>query len=103
MDPRRRLESAKQFLGRGTVTDRDDVARRLLAVSSLLRDLGLLNAQGDERTLANADMRPLLAGLTAAFDGSRTVRGFSAVERALTALTRNASPKIVADWLAFQI
>jgi hypothetical protein len=35
----------------------------------------------------------------------RTVRfaRFSAIDRALAALDRNASPKIVADWLAFQI
>jgi DNA polymerase-3 subunit delta' len=102
-DPRRRLESAKLLLGRGAVTDRDDVARRLLALSSLLRDLGLLNSRGDERTLANADMKPLLAGLVAAFDGNRTVEAFSAVDRAMSALQRNASPKVVADWLAFQI
>ena len=37
------------------------------------------------------------------FDGDRAVRAFSAVDKALTALERNASPKIVADWLAFQI
>ena len=38
-----------------------------------------------------------------AFDGDRTVRAFSAVDRAVAALERNASPKIVADWLAFQL
>jgi hypothetical protein len=31
------------------------------------------------------------------------LRAFAAVDRALNALDRNASPKIVADWLAFQI
>jgi DNA polymerase-3 subunit delta' len=102
-DPRRRLENAKLLLGRGAVVERDDVARRLLALSSLLRDLGLLNARGDERALANADMRPLLGGLVPAYDGDRTVRAFSAVDRAMLALERNASPKVVADWLAFQI
>jgi hypothetical protein len=97
------LENAKLLLGRGAVVERDDVARRLLALSSLLRDLGLLNARGDERALANADMRPLLCGLVPAYCGDRTVRAFSAVDRAMLALERNASPKVVADWLAFQI
>ena len=48
-------------------------------------------------------MKPLLGGLVRAFDGDRTVRAFSAVDQAIAALERNASPKIVADWVAFQI
>ena len=100
-DPRRRLQSAKTLIGNGA--DREELSRRLRALSSLLRDLGVLLSRADERCLANADMRPLLGGLLAAFDGDRTVRAFSAVDRAVSALERNASPKIVADWLAFQI
>jgi DNA polymerase III subunit delta' len=100
-DPRRRLDSAKRLVGNGA--DRDELSRRLLALSSLLRDLSVLISRADERCLANADMRPLLGGLVGAFDGDRTVRAFSAVDRAGLALERNASPKIVADWLAFQI
>jgi len=30
-------------------------------------------------------------------------RAFAAIDRALEAIDRNASPKIVADWLAFQL
>ena len=101
MDPRRRIDSAKRLAGNGG--DRDALARRLRALSSLLRDLGLLMSAADERCLANADMKPLLGGLLKAFDADRTVRAFSAVDRAVSALERNASPKIVADWLAFQV
>jgi DNA polymerase III subunit delta' len=100
-DPRRRLDSAKILIGSGA--DRDELARRLRAVSSLLRDLGILLSRADERILANADMKPLLSGLMKAFDSDRTVRAFSAVDKAVSALERNASPKIVADWLAFQL
>jgi DNA polymerase III subunit delta' len=99
-DPRSRLASAKALVG---ASDRDELARKLRAVSSMLRDLGVLLSRADERILANTDMKPLLAGLLRSFDGERTLRAFSAVDRALTALDRNASPKIVADWLAFQI
>jgi DNA polymerase-3 subunit delta' len=88
---------------RGGGTDRDELTRRLLALASLLRDLGLLLSRADERYLANADLKPLLGGLTKAFDADRTVSAFSAVDKAVTALERNASPKIVADWLAFQL
>ncbi len=101
MDPRRRIDSAKRLIGNGG--DRETLARRLRALSSLLRDLGLLLSRGDERWLANADMKPLLGRLVHAFDADRTVRAFAAVDRAVAALERNASPKIVADWLAFQV
>jgi DNA polymerase-3 subunit delta' len=101
MDPRRRIDSAKRLIGSGA--DRDALARRLRALASLLRDLGLLLSSGDERSLANADMKPLLGNLLHAFDPGRTVRAFAAVDRAVAALERNASPKIVADWLAFQV
>jgi DNA polymerase-3 subunit delta' len=103
-DPRRRLEGAKALTGaaRGG-SDREELARRLHALSSILRDLGVLLSRADERSLANADLRPLLERLQGSFDGERALRAFSAVDRALSALERNASPKIVADWLAFQI
>jgi DNA polymerase-3 subunit delta' len=106
-DPRRRLEGAKALTGaRGTGSgagDREEMARRLHALSSILRDLGVLLSRADERCLANADLRPLLERLQGSFDGERALSAFSAVDRALSALERNASPKIVADWLAFQI
>ena len=100
-DPRRRLAAARA-LG-GDKTDREELGRRLQLVSSMLRDLGVLLSRADERSLANADMKQSLQRLLPAFDGDRTVRAFSAVDRAIFALDRNASPKIVADWLAFQI
>jgi DNA polymerase-3 subunit delta' len=103
-DPRRRLEGAKALTGGGRgSTDRDELARRLRAASSLLRDLGVLLSGGDDRALANSDLRPLLERLRPSFDGERALRAFAAVDRALSALDRNASPKIVADWISFQI
>ena len=46
---------------------------------------------------------PRLQGLAPSFDRARLVRAFAAVDRALGALDRNASPKIVADWLVLQL
>ena len=97
-DPRRRLDGAKALTGGGG--DRDELSRRLLALSSLIRDMGLLLSRADDRALANADLKPQLQALLRSFDGDRTLRAFAAVDRALSALDRNASPKIVADWLA---
>jgi DNA polymerase-3 subunit delta' len=99
-DPRRRLDGAKLLAGGG---NRDELARRLRAVSSLLRDLVVLFSRADHRALANADLTPQLQSLLRSFDGDRALRAFSAVDRALSALERNASPKIVADWVALQI
>jgi DNA polymerase III subunit delta' len=99
--PQQRLAGARMLTGAGG--DRDDLSRRLLAMSSLVRDLGLLNAHADDRTLANADLKPQLEALLRAYDVERTLKAFSVVDRALFALDRNASPKIVADWLAMNL
>jgi len=100
-DVRRRLDAAKALAG--GAADRDDLSRRLLAMSSLLRDLGLLGAQGGAHALANADLEAQLQALLRHYDPPRTLDAFAVVDRALEALDRNASPKIVADWLALHL
>jgi DNA polymerase-3 subunit delta' len=100
-DVRRRLEAAKAMAGSGA--DRENLARRLLALSSLLRDLGLLSARAGGHALANADLEPQLQALSRHYDATRTLEAFSVVDRALEALDRNASPKIVADWVALHV
>jgi DNA polymerase III subunit delta' len=100
-DPRRRLAAARAF--GGDKADRDELGRRLRLTASMVRDLGILLSRADERALANSDLKPSLQRLLGSFDGGRVVRAFSSIDRALSALDRNASPKIVADWLAFQI
>jgi hypothetical protein len=79
------------------------VAACLRALSSLLRDLGILSTRADARLLANADRQDALERLAAAYDSARSMRAFTAVDRALGALERNASPKLVADWLVLQL
>ena len=102
-DPRRRLDSARLLAGGG---DRDDLRRRLRALASMVRDLAVIGVQSptiDEGRLANADLREPLVRLSRSFDRDRVSRAFAAIDRALEAIDRNASPKIVADWLAFQL
>ena len=102
-DARRRLDSARVLVGGG---DRDELRRRLRALASMVRDLGVLGAQApdiDARCLANADLREPLRRLAGSFDRERVSRAFAAIDRALEAIDKNASPKIVADWLAFQL
>jgi len=69
----------------------------------LLRDVGLLGAQGDAAGLANADLTAQLRTLAKVFDSDRIVRAYASVNEALDALEGNASPKIVADWLVLQL
>ena len=102
-DARRRLDSARVLVGGG---DRDELRRRLRALASMVRDLGVLGAQApeiDARCLANADLGEPLRRLAGSFDRERVSRAFAAIDRALEAIDKNASPKIVADWLAFQL
>ena len=77
---------------------------RLRALSSLLRDVTILTTRAPEQALVNLDLRGDLEPLARHYDRDRLGRAFSAVGRALAALERhNASPKIVVDWLAFQL
>jgi DNA polymerase III subunit delta' len=99
-DPRRRLDGAKVLAGAG---DRDELRRRLRALASMLRDMSVLGARADAHHLANADLIADLRRLAGSFDPERSTTAFAAVDRALEAVDRNASPKIVADWLAFQL
>ena len=104
-DPVRRLELVRDLAGKRTAApvERAQMAACCRALASMVRDLGLLATGGDRRTLANADLMPRLEPLVAAYDGSRSARVHAAADRALAALERNASPKVVADWLALQL
>ena len=104
-DPARRVDVARDLTGQkgSPASERDQLASCLRALSSLLRDLGILASGGDVRLLANADLQPVLQRLLTVFNGERSHRAFSAVDAALAALDRNASPKVVADWLVLQL
>jgi len=104
-DPSGRMELAKALAGgKGSPgADRQDLTTCLRALASLLRDVGVLVNQGDHRLLAHSDLEPMLSGLASRWDGNGSVRAFDAVDRAIAALERNASPKVVADWLVLQL
>ncbi|MCX6552035.1 MAG: DNA polymerase III subunit delta' [Acidobacteria bacterium] len=97
-------KKGKEKDGKGQASDRGALAVRLRALSSLLRDVTLLTTRAPEQALVNLDLRAELEPVARYYDRDRLVRAFSAVGRALAALERhNASPKIVVDWLAFQL
>ena len=104
-DPSRRLDAARDVTGKKStsVGERDQLAACLRALGSLLRDVSILSAGGDRGLIGNSDLESQLASLATSFDGKRSASAYAAVDEALAALERNASPKIVADWLVLQL
>jgi DNA polymerase-3 subunit delta' len=99
-----RRSAAGQALVAGAASGaaaRDDLAVVLRAMASLVRDVALAGT-GARAALANPDHAPAVDRLSA-YRGDRGVRAFAAIDRALAALDRNASVKIVADWVAVQL
>jgi DNA polymerase-3 subunit delta' len=105
VDPVRRMEAARELtaIKGGSAAERDQLAVCLRIVASLLRDVRILAAGGEARTLANPDLQTELGRLATVFSDERGTKAFAAVDEALVALERNASPKVVADWLVLHI
>jgi DNA polymerase-3 subunit delta' len=82
---------------------REDVALVLRLMASMLRDLEAINAGADVSVLANPLQTRDLEALARAYTGDRARAAFVAVDRALTALERNAGTKVVTEWLAVQM
>jgi DNA polymerase-3 subunit delta' len=82
--------------------DREALSARLDVLASLLRDLGAL-AAGAADAVANVDLERELKGLATQYPAPRVVAGYAALTRAQSALERNASPKIVADWVTLHL
>jgi DNA polymerase-3 subunit delta' len=103
--PRARLQAAAGLLAGkpSSAGERDELTTRITMLASLVRDLALVAHGGRGDTLANADLAGDLEALGGAFDSRRASRAFVAADRAVAALRRNASPKIVAAWLAVNI
>jgi DNA polymerase III subunit delta' len=104
-DPVRRINLARDLTeGKGTpAEERNRLAVRLRSLGSLLRDVGIIASRADRGMLANADLEAQLEKLSSSFDAQRSLRAYAAVDRALAALDRNASAKVVADWLLLEL
>ncbi len=82
---------------------REEVALVLRLMASMLRDLEAINAGADRAVLANPLLLGDLEALARSYAGDRARTAFGAVDRALTALERNAGTKVVTEWLAVQM
>lgn len=79
--------------------ERAEVALTLRLLSSMLRDLELLNAGANDQLLANPTLRDRLKKISRSYAGDRARASFAAVDEAVVAVHRNAGTKVVADWL----
>jgi len=104
-DPSRRIDAVRDLITTkgGATAEREQLAACLRALASLLRDTSILALGGDRRMLGNADLESTLTTLSRTFDGRRSMTAYAAVDEALAALEKNASPKVVADWLVLQL
>jgi DNA polymerase-3 subunit delta' len=104
-DPSRLVDSVKDIVGKkgSSASEREQLAACLRVTASLLRDLGLLSVRADVAALANSDLQAQLQALSRSYDGDRATRAYAAIDQALAALERNASPKVVVDWLVLRI
>ena len=103
-DTQARLQAATNLVGQKTKErDREELSVVLRLAASMLRDIEAINSGADQRVIANPQLTRDLSTLAPAFSGERARSAFGAVDRALTALDRNAGTKVVAEWLAVQI
>src|SRR5690349_21109332 len=104
-DPVKRINLARELSeGKGSpAEERNRLAGRLRSLGSLLRDVGIIATRADRAMIANTDLEQPLEKLAASYDAQRSMHAYAAVDRALAALDRNASPKVVADWLLLEL
>jgi DNA polymerase-3 subunit delta' len=104
-DSQSRVQAASALHTGGSKKERtrEDVAIVLRLMASMLRDLEAINAGADRAVLANPLLTSDLEALARSYSGDRARTAFGAVDRALTALERNAGTKVVAEWLAVQM
>ena len=103
-DPRVRLQAAADLTGKGKgsgARERESLAIHLHSLASLIRDLGAVGTGSS--AVVNADLTAWLTRLSPSFGVDRSIAAFATVTRALEALERNASPKIVADWVVVNL
>ena len=74
----------------------------LVALASLTRDMAVVSS-GASVPLANADLGEPIRQMAVAFGPDRLDAAYAAIAQARRFLDRNASPKIVADWLAVRL
>lgn len=106
-DVRGRLEGAKALLPGKTASrdggQRQALVHRLRAVAEILRDAVLVASGADRDGLADTAVADRPDRLAKAFGLRRSVTAFAIIDEAIAAVEGNASPKVVADWVACRL
>ncbi len=99
-----RLAIAKSVVGeKKPERTRQEMQALLHMASSIVRDVAVLHAGADRRLLANGDMGDTLDRLARAMPPAAARQAFATLDRGLTALERNAGPKLVTEWICAEI
>jgi DNA polymerase-3 subunit delta' len=109
------LETAREFLSRGavseiekrqkrelTVREREGVTELLSVTASWLRDC-LVMAKGAPELVQNADAADATAEIAAVLSVPAAVRALEAVARARTRIAYNVSPQLAVETMLFDI
>ena len=97
-----RLAVARDLIGKPELS-RQELAAVLRVASSLTRDLAVVHAGADRRTLANGDAADTVDRLAAQLSAAAARKAFATIDRGLSALERNAGTKVVAEWVAVEL
>ena len=85
-----------------TQSDRDVLGSRLSAMAATLRDLAAVATGAGETRVAN-EVSPALQAWSARAGVNKLLAAYDAIGEAQAALERNVGPKVIVDWLAFQL
>jgi DNA polymerase-3 subunit delta' len=89
-------------VGARLATDRDLLGMRLNALAGTLRDIAA-SATGAGEDRVTSEVAPALQSWGSHAGVKRVLAAFEAVGKAQEALDRNVGPKVIVDWLAFQL
>lgn len=103
-DAQARLQVAATVVGAARKErSREELGVIFRMTASMLRDIAVINGDAEARLLANPLIADELRAVARHYGGDRAGTAFTAVDRALFALERNAGAKVVAEWLSLQL
>jgi DNA polymerase-3 subunit delta' len=100
--PKSRAKAGASAVSARTQSDRDLLGQRLTALAGTLRDLAA-TATGAGETRLTGELSPALQAWSTRAGVDKLIAAFTAVGAAQAALDRNVGPKVIVDWLAFQL
>jgi DNA polymerase-3 subunit delta' len=100
--PKTRVKPGTSSISARTQSDRDVLGLRLGAMAATLRDLAAVATGAGETRVAN-EVSPALQAWSARAGVNRLLAAYDAIGEAQAALERNVGPKVIVDWLAFQL